>query len=517
MKNFLLTAIIIATALTVSSQENEIVFTNAPERLGSNINTDYVESDTRISPDGKTLYFIRWEHPDNMGDGTSETDIYYSELDQNGEWKQAKNLGKPFNDDEFNMVVGIRPDGNAMITRAKYNEEKNTNLYISYKKNGKWQDLQPMEFEDLDYKISDRGYTISADFKTLIFSDMGERDGNISDLYVCFLQDNGKWSKPIRTGGVINTEQYEEWPTLANDNETLYFTSTGHGGFGKGDIFISRRLDDSWTSWSEPVNLGEKINSENYDADFVVDTQGKYAYLSKNSDVTGTMDLFRILLSEAAKPKPVILVKGNVYDKTTNEPMEVEVVYHNLSTGKQLGSAYSDASTGGYKIVLPYGEKYGIRAEEKGYIAVSENLDLTAENKNLDENLSYQELTQDLILVPLQTGSVVLINNLFFETGSSVINKNSYTDLNNLAKMLKENPKMKIEIMGHTDNVGSEANNQKLSEARANSVKKFLTDKEIKADRLRAVGYGEAKPTTSNSTAEGRKKNRRVEFKIIEQ
>ena len=504
----------ILSVLCLKAQEKVIEITSDPENLGEKINTDYTESDTRISPDGSTLYFIRWKSPDNLGGEDAKPDIYYSELDENGEWQLAQNLGEPFNDEDFNMVVGIRPDGNAMIIKAKYNEEFKTNLYITYKKSGKWQNLAPMEFEDMDYKINDRGYSVSSDFKTLIFADKEKGKDGKADLFVSFFQDNSKWSKPLYMGTDINTDSYDEWPILANDNETVYYTTSGFEGFGSGDIYLSRRLDDTWTKWSTPVNMGEKINTENYDADFVVDTQGKYAYLSL---IEGTkLDIFRILLSEEAKPKPVVLVKGKVFNQTTKEPLEVEVVYYNMTTNKELGKAYSDKSTGGYKIVLPYGEKYSLMAKTIGYASVSDNLDLTKGNKNLDQNLQYQEITKDLYLVPIETGNIVRMNNLFFETNKAEINKDSYLELENIIKLLNENPTMKVEIQGHTDNVGSEATNMNLSKKRADAVKAYLIVQKIGSSRITTKGFGEGKPVTSNSTPEGRRKNRRVEFKIME-
>ncbi len=515
-KSFFVFVFVLFLYQVVQAQEDTILFESDMQFLSDNINSEYTESDARISPDGKTLYFIRWKYPYNTGGETAPPDIYFSKLDKNGNWSEAVNLGPPFNDETFNMVVGIRSDGNAMIITGKYDEVYNTNLYVSYKKNGKWQDIEPMMFENLDYKIISRGFFVTSDFKTLVFADREKGKYGKSDLFVSFFQDNGKWSEPLYMGDDLNTSFHEEWPILANDKETVYFSSNGYSGYGNGDIYMSRRLDDSWTKWSEPVNLGEKINSENFDADFIVDTQGKYAYFSHHGLESSKLDICKILLSEKAKPKPVVLVKGNVYNQSTNNPLEVEVVYFDLKTNEQLGKAYSDKTSGGYKIVLPYGKKYGFMANAEGFASVSENIDLSEENKSLTKNIQYQQIKRDLFLVPIKKGNVVRMNNLFFETASAVLTKDSYMELKTVIELLKNNPEMKIRINGHTDNVGSNSYNLDLSEKRAIAVKKYLVSKGVSSNRLSTKGFGEEKPFADNNTAKGRKKNRRVEFEILE-
>ncbi len=494
----------------LKAQENIIVFKADIENLGTNINSEYSETDARIAPDGRTFYFIRWKSPDNIGGSSSFPDIYYSELDENDEWTPAQNMGEPFNDETYNMVVGIRSDGNAMIVKAEYSEEFKTNLYIIYKKKGEWQEPVAMPFDGVKSEIEDRGYSVSADFKTLVFA--MNKDGS-NDLFASFYEED-KWSKPIFLGDTINTNSSEEWPVLANDNKTVYFSSQGFDGYGSADIYMSKRLDETWGNWSKPINLGEKINTVEYDADFIVDTQGKYAYLSLKNPENSKFDIYRILLSEEAMPDPVVMIKGNVLNQTTNEPLEVEVFYYDMNTDKQLGSAYSDASTGGYKIVLPFGKKYRLMANAEEYTSVSESLDLTENNKSLDQNIQYQEITKNLKLVPILKKITVKMNNLFFETGSATINPKYFSDLNNVIQILNETPEKNIEIQGYTDNKGSNESNMKLSKERANAVAKYLTDNKINSNRITANGFGKTKPVSSNATEKGRQKNRRVEFKM---
>lgn len=515
MKKYSLLALsfVLISFFSLKGQEDKIFFESDPENLGSIINSSCDETDTRVAPDGQTLYFIRWKCESNIGGADARPDIYYSKLGADGKWQEGINIGEPINDEEFNMVVGMRPDGNAMILNAKYNEELNTKLYIVYRKGGKWQEPEPMLFDSVDYKIRFRGLTISPDFKTLIFADSEKGKDGKPDLFISFMQKNDKWSKPLYMGTTLNTDLRDEWPVLANDAVTLYYTSSGLEGFGSGDIYMTRRLDTTWLNWSKPINLGDKINTSGYDADFVVDTEGKYAYLSSNKTENSDFDIFRIALPESARPEPVVLIKGKVYNKKTNEPLEVDVQYFNLTSGEELGKSYADAKEG-YKIVLPYGEKYSFNASLKGFAAISENLNLTSENKELTDSIQYQEITKDLYLVPIEVGSVVRINNLFFATAKADLNKDSELELKNVLQFLTKNPTVKIEIQGHTDNVGNDAYNLDLSKRRANTVYNYLIEKGVDKTRIAYKGYGEANPIATNSTDAGKQKNRRVEFKI---
>ncbi len=508
MKNiFAVLTLFIAVTYCAYAQDKTIIFTSEPENMGDAINSMYDDSDIRISPDGKTFYFIRWKSPDNIGGGY--TDIYVSELQADATWGKAYNVGTPINDENMNFLVGIRPDGNAMIVRGLKNSEKNTNLYLSYRTGNTWGDLIPMEFEAGAGVVDDYGYTVSPDFKTLIVCD--KRDGRY-DLFISFWKNN-VWTSPLKLGSPVNTEDSDAWPVLAADGVTLFYSSAGHSKYGSSDIVMTKRLDDTWMNWSEPINLGEKINSSGYDADFIVDTKGEYAYFASNKSGT-SFDIFRIVLPKEAKPEPVVLVNGKVFNKKTNEPLEVEVVYYDLSSGAELGRAYSNAVTGGYKILLPYGKKYSFKADAAKFASVSENIDLSPSNTSLSAEATYQELERNLFLVPMEAGSTVRINNLFFETGKAVINSDSYLELNQLVELMQKNPTLEIEIGGHTDNIGTDESNLALSQKRAQAVVEYLKSKGI-TSRISHKGYGEKKPVSPNTTPEGRQQNRRVEFKIV--
>lgn len=502
MKIITIIAVCILSTAVLKAQENQIEFKDELEMLGKNINSGFSDAEPKLSPDGTRLYFCRRSNPDNIGDA----DIWYSEMHKTGEWLKAVNQGRPVNNESFNQLIGIRADGNAMVILGNYQQDNPTNVYISKRISGKWTNPEPMTIKN---SVQGTSYGITPDFQTLIISKK-ESLFDTEDLFVAFRTGENSWSEPVDMGTVINTENAETFPTIASDGKTLYFSSDGHDGFGGYDIFIAKRLDSTWTKWSEPLNIGDKINTSGYDADFTVDARGEYAYVSSNADAVGNeFNIYRIKLPEEARPDPVVILKGNVYEKGSETPLVVKVTYNRLSDGKNLGTVTSNAESGGYKIVLPYGEKYSITAEAKGYAAISDNIDLST----IDV---FKEITKDLYLVQIEAGSIVRMNNLFFDTGQSKINSNSYVELNNVVKMLKENPGMKIEINGHTDNVGSDETNMKISEARAKTVANYIIGKGIDAQRIKHKGYGEKKPVASNSTIEGKRKNRRVEFKILE-
>lgn len=496
----------------LQAQTDEIVFKSKPESLGDSVNTIYTEAEPRISPDGKMLYFCKRTNPYNVGGNKDKADIWYSELNTSGEWKQAKNIGRPVNNQNFNQLIGIRSDGNAMLITGKYAGYASTsgNVFISYKTAGGWGIPRPVEIDGLNIKELNYlpSYTVSVDFQVLILSLYFKNSKKASDLYVSFREGKYKWSTPKRMGDVINSAKDEVYPVLANDGATLYFSSEGFGGYGNFDIFVSRRQSDDWTDWSKPKNLGNIINTEGFDSDFVVATKGDYAYISSNVVNDRGFDIYRIELPEEAKPNPVVLVYGKIYDSKTNKPIQAEVAYHRLSDGKSIGKVNSDIKTGEYKIVLPYGEKYGFTAQADGYLAVSENLDIT------DTDI-YKELEKNLMLVPFEIGATVRMNNLFFDTGESTLNKESYPELDQVVELLKANPKMEIEIAGHTDDVGSNTANQQLSEARAKFVTDYIVKQGINKARIQYKGYGETKPVVANNSDENRQKNRRVEFKIL--
>jgi outer membrane protein OmpA-like peptidoglycan-associated protein len=297
-------------------------------------------------------------------------------------------------------------------------------------------------------------------------------------------------------------------PFLASDGVTLYFASDRFGGFGSNDIWFSTRLDDSWTKWSKPVNMGANINTEEFEAYYSIDAEGEYAYMVSYNNTYGQGDIVRVKLLENQKPRPVTLISGKVIDAKTRKPLAANVRYEVLPKGNLSGNASSNPSNGAYKLVLPSGHKYGFLASAEGYLPVSENIDLT-------EQIKYSEIQRDLELVPIESGETIRLNNIFFETGKYDLSPESFPELDRLALVFASNPNFAIEVEGHTDNVGNDKKNTELSLQRAKSVKNYLQSKGVKEDKINAKGYGKTKPVAENDSDENRQKNRRVEFKIL--
>ena len=288
---------------------------------------------------------------------------------------------------------------------------------------------------------------------------------------------------------------------MASDGKTLYFASKGHPGYGYFDLFVTKRLDETWKNWSKPENLGKIINSTGFDLSIFLSAKGDKAYVGREKDIWE--------IDNTVKQDPVILVKGKVYDAKTKQILSAKIEYNNLKTNKMMGTAISDPTTGSYMIVLPFGFNYSFMADKENYYAITQNIDLT----NLNE---YKEMEVDLYLTPIEKGAVIRLNNIFFDSGKHDLLSESFAELDILNGFLMSNKNIKIEIAGHTDAVGSDLENMELSKNRANSVLKYLVSKGVSSNRIVSTGYGETKFISNNTTEEGKKLNRRVEFIILE-
>jgi OmpA-OmpF porin, OOP family len=488
------------------------------ENLGTTINSQLPELRPTISADGNLLFFICQGHPANTkyNEVPNSQDIWFSERDSAGKWGEAVHLGYPLNTYYYNAVFWISPDNNRILIRNAFINGDYAGNGVSMcklKKDGYWS--KPEMLRISNYGKYDRGRQNGAvmghDGQTLLFY-MTEEDGGINnDLYVSFLQDGDIWSEPKGLGKKINLKKFNETtPYLAPDGVTLYFSSNRPGGLGYNDIWMTRRLDESWQKWSEPVNLGSPINTEDMDSFFTLDAGGEYAYMSTDLNSYGESDIVRIKLLEREKPDPVIIVSGNVYNKKTNKPLSASLIYETLPDGTIVGNGISNPYDGAFKIVLPYDKNYLIRANADHFFAISENLNLDSLLK-----VGHKEIHKDLYLVPIEIGQVVRLNNVYFDFDKWDLRPESYVELDRVVKMLSENPAIEIEMSAHTDSRGSDEYNVKLSANRAKSVVEYILSKGISPTRIIAEGYGETKPVVPNDTDENRQLNRRVEFTIL--
>jgi outer membrane protein OmpA-like peptidoglycan-associated protein len=504
-------------AIGISDSETPIVasinivkdleFQSVPENLGAGVNSRYDEIMPVISPDGKTLYFDRKDHPENTG-GTVNDDIWYSEISPSGNWSASQNVGAPLNNSGHNFLAAISPDGNTCLLGNVYEQDgsMSSGLSMSSRNSTGWDFPSRLSIRNYYNNSKYSEFHLAADGKTIIMTI--ERDDSYGgkDLYVSFLQ-GGTWTEPLNLGPTVNSAGTEMSPFLAADGKTIYFSSNGFSGYGNKDMYLTRRLDNTWKSWSEPQNLGPSINSEAWDAYYSVPASGEYAYFSSENNSLGKTDIFRIRLAKEMRPDPVVLVKGRVLDATSKEPIEAKIIYEILPEGREAGVAVSSPNTGEYTIILPAGAKYGFMAKADSHLSINQNLDLTIISE-------YQEITQDLLLVPIRKGETVVLNNIFFSASESELTPESYPELNRVVAFLKSNPKVSIEISGHTNNSCSEEWCIKLSTQRAKAVYDYVVQKGISPYRLTYKGYGSKKPVASNETAEGKRLNRRVEFTI---
>jgi OmpA-OmpF porin, OOP family len=488
------------------------LYSQEMENLGGNVNSEVSEINPMITVDGRTLYFTRSTNTD----GKEYQYLWKSEADENGNWQMAVKLEYPFNKGDVNNIISISPDGNTIIfTRGNYSNEKMETL-ITTKEGDSW---APAEFFRYNFEnkmqfkyVRYSHYCYSGTGQVLLVSanNSVNDDDTYGEIYVLF-KNGDSWSKAKKLGPPINVNE-GKWgqhnPFLASDDATLYFSSERKSGLGGLDIYMSKRLDDSWENWSEPVNMGAIINTDKSESYYSIAAKGDYAYLVSSKESPGNDDIYRLRLSENFKPGAVVLISGRVYNAVNNLPIGVDINYFSLPEGKTIGTARSNSSTGFYRIILPYGRQYSFLADKEGFYSISNYLDLSVVNE-------YKEMTVDIEMRPIEVGESFRLNNIFFDFAKSTLKPESYQEMDRVVKLLNESPNMEIELSGHTDNVGSDEFNMNLSQARAGAVTNYIISKGINAGRITAKGYGESMPVATNETDEGRQLNRRVEFKIL--
>lgn len=479
------------------------------ERLSKKVNSEFFELAPYITPDGKRLYFVRRGHPQNTKiDLTPRAeDIWYSDY-VNGEWNEAIHMEKPFNQAKYNAIVSSTADGNQIFIGGFYEDGVYAKKGYSVSQLTKEGWSVPKGINVQDYEIMCKGDYISESFSadgTILITSFNENGtDNINDLYVSFKTNDG-YTKPKKLPAPISTENGEGTPFLAPDNRTLYFSSNRPGGLGGYDMYMTRRLDDSWEKWSEPVNLGEPVNSPTSEAFFTIPAKGDYVYFVR---VLGDQsDIVRTKLKKEFLPTAVTIVKGKVIPDAPVNFENVKLVYFDLITKKETKVDVNPV-TGNYQIVLPSGVFYGFKAEAPGFYPTSQNIDLK-------KSQEYKEITVDIPIKEIKVGKTFVINNVFFDFAKADLKPESYYELDQIIKILNDNPQYKLEISGHTDNIGTDEFNMSLSQNRAAAVVNYLISKGINKNRLIAKGYGKTQPVADNSTEIGRQKNRRVEFKIL--
>lgn len=479
-----------------------------PVKLAAPINTNASEYLPMLDPTGKKLYFTSTRSggisKEAATEGEFDEDLYYIEK-IDGIWSEPVLMPAPINTANNDGAASFSADGQTMVYGACNRDDGvgSCDLYIAYLDGNEWS--TPVNMGNVvNSKAWDAQSTISSDGSKIIF--VSERPGGYGDTDLYMVEKNvfGDWGVPVNLGPIVNTPFGEYTPFLSQDGKTLYFSSYGHPGYGGSDIFKSVFEDGKW---SKPVNLGLPLNTPGDDRFFTVGGTGEFAYFASDRD--GGLDLYEIEVPEAMRPQPTVVVSGTVTDAKSGEPLGAYVLVEDISTGELIAVNKSNSATGRYLVVLPAGRKYSVSANKESFFFYSNRFDVPIEAK-------YREITMDIELKPIEKGAKVVLNNIFFESGKSTLSVESRLELEKAIALMRQNPSMVIEVGGHTDNVGDDATNMKLSHDRARSVREYLIAGGIAPERLQAKGYGELNPIASNETEEGRKANRRTEFVILE-
>jgi outer membrane protein OmpA-like peptidoglycan-associated protein/tetratricopeptide (TPR) repeat protein len=477
---------------------NDYVF--APHNVGANINTAASEYLPSLTIDGNELIFTR--RLNNVNE-----DFFQSKL-ANGLWETARPIDV-LNTPMSEAAQNISSDGQWFVFTANNRPDSygNYDLYISYATPQGWSEAVNLG-ATVNSDQWDSQPSLSPDKKELYFA--SRRYGGIGgmDIYVCRIQPNGRWGPPENLGANINTPGDDQCPFIHADNQTLYFVSNGLQGYGGNDLFVTRKGYAG--AWEKVKNLGYPINTIYDEGTLFVSSGGNIAYYaSDREDTKGGHDIYSFELRQDLRPYKTLWVKGQVTDKKTTKGLPSTVELIDLQSKQSINKVETDAQ-GNYFITLPLGKDYAFSVNRKGYLFYSDNFPMI--NRTADS--TYEK---NIVLQPIETNASVVLNNIFFDVNKYELKTESQVELDRLVQLLNDNPTLKIEISGHTDNVGKPADNLLLSNNRAKAVVNYLAGKNIPAARLTPKGYGETRPVSDNKTEEGRAKNRRTEMKVVSQ
>ncbi|MEP4495365.1 MAG: OmpA family protein [Ekhidna sp.] len=474
----------------------------------NSVSGDYMP---QVNPTGTRLYFtsVRQGGFDFKDQNSAALDfgedLYYSKL-TNDQWSAPELLPQPINSKANDFGSSFTGDGQTMVyVRCDESGAMGScDLYMTQLIGSKWSEPRNMG-NVVNTKNWESQPTINTDGNRIIFTSIRPGGNGASDLYMIEKNQLGLWGVPQNLGSIVNTPLSENSPFLAADGKTLYFSSTGHPGMGGADIFYTVFENGKW---STPKNLGKPINSRGNDTNFSISASGN-AYQASSRLDENNFDIFSVVLPDELKPKPTIIVQGVVSNSEDNKPLSALVLIEDLNSGELIATNKSNEETGEYLVVLPAGRDYSVSANAEGFFFYSQSFELPTD-------ATYAEITNDIPLEPIKKGTKVVLNNIFFEIGKAELKPISYVELNKAVTLMKNNKSMVIEVGGHTDSQGADAANLSLSQKRAQSVVEYMVLAGIERERLIAKGYGETVAIADNNTKEGRAKNRRTEFVIVE-
>ncbi|MDC3406912.1 OmpA family protein [Bacteroidia bacterium] len=475
-----------------------------PVNMGSSINSKDQEYSPAFAIDEKTIYITK--RMGNLSDNRPNEDLYFAELNDES-WDKVKDIGPPINTIENEGAFSISSDGNYIFfTSCSRNGGKGQcDIWLTSKKNNRWDEPKNLQ-SPINTKYWESQPSISSDGRMLYFS--SDRPGGYggTDIWVSEFSISG-WSAPKNLGPTVNTSKDEQFPFIHSDNRTLYFSSNGHPGLGKSDLYLTRK--DVKLNWETPINMGYPINSRGQDWNLVVARDGKTAYFSSDQlKGFGGLDIYTFQLPEKLQAEKVSYLRGYVRDAITKQPLSANVELSPIN-GEPTTLTYAKPGTGMFLVPLKTNMKYALTIDKDGYLFFTEFYNMPAIQRD-------QAIELFIDLEKIELGNSVVLKNIFFDTDKSDIKDESKQELEKLINFLSENNSIRIEISGHTDNVGDSKHNMVLSENRAKSVCDFLTNNGIEKSRLTYKGFGDTQPIKQNNTDENRAKNRRTEFKIIQ-
>jgi outer membrane protein OmpA-like peptidoglycan-associated protein/tetratricopeptide (TPR) repeat protein len=509
--------------------------------LGKLVNSVEDDYNPVFSADENTMYFTsrrlqREKDRRNPFDNKFYEDIYFTRFDA-GHWSDAQRMESPLNSKKNkanNAAVALSVDDKKMFL---YEGHRNAgDILMSENLADTWSKPKSLKGK-VNSKSRETSLCVTKDGNTMYFiSDNKKLSLGGTDIFASERMPNGKWSKPYNTGNLLNSVYDEAAVRLSKNDSILYFSSRGHKSMGGYDIFRSEKLPGGL--WSQPENIGYPINTPDDDLFYYPSSKTNSAYYSTILEKgIGGKDIYRVVFLGAEKeivfpqatmmisglmppgenvfftlpPKFVVdtslLMKGSITDSETGHPVFAKMDIIDTEISRVVATTTSD-STGSYFIRVPQTKKYGIEIVARNYMLYLDAVDLTKESFR-------HEVIRDFKLDPIEIGAKMILKNIFFEFGKSTLKTESYIQLDNVVLLLQSTPGLRIEISGHTDNVGSAKANQKLSEDRSRAVVDYLVSRGIDLARLEYKGYGFSQPVATNSTADGRSQNRRVEFKII--
>jgi outer membrane protein OmpA-like peptidoglycan-associated protein/tetratricopeptide (TPR) repeat protein len=471
----------------------------SPKNMGNNINSRFSEYFPVMTVDRSMLIYTR--------KGETRNEDFFSSIYNGSEWASAAPLAGNLNTANNEGAQTISQDGKTLLFTGCDMEDGygSCDIFISYLNENKWS--KPI---NLGASVNTENWesqpSLSPDQQTLYFTSSIPKGYGGSDLYYSQILPNGTWSAPVNMGPDFNTPGDESSPFIHADNETFYFASNGLPGYGGTDLFICRKQADG--KWGKPENLGYPINTIDDEGTLFVSADGKTGFFASDGmDSRGGLDLFTFELPEYAQPQKTLWIKGKVFDKKTLNGVPSMVELKDLERNETTCKIQTKED-GTYLIPMPVGKTYAFNVNRKGYLFFSENFSM--KDKFIDSGY-----VVDIALTPIELNASITLKNIFFETGKSTLQTVSFYELNKLTQLLIDNPTLKIEIIGHTDNVGKENDNMTLSIQRASAVVNYLVMKGIDRKRLNQKGMGSTQPVAENDHEEGRAQNRRTEVKVL--